>query len=104
MIEIIKLVHNDDSSGSTNVEAMVCSSIQSAEEIILEAVNKEFSAKWKSLKDAAFELGDDLTYCIWDKENKSFAWYDNGKGETYIIGDINTKEVDTTFQIIGNID
>jgi len=97
MVEIIKLAYHDDSDASTSVEIMVCSSIDAAKEILLKKINKDFEGNWASLKEAASELKDDLEYC--DMTGTSFTWLDNGKGETYHIGSVNVREVNTKFQV-----
>ena len=82
---------------------MPCASIMSAKEIILKEVNKGFEDDFKSLNEAATELSKDLVCCVWDEESKAFHWYDNGKGETYIVGRINERELNTNWQNIGEI-
>jgi len=103
MIQIIRLTYHDDNDGSTSVDIMPCASIMSAKEIILKEINKELEGNWKSLNEAATELVNDLTSCAWDEDNKTFHWYDNGKGETYIVGRINERELNTNWQNIGEI-
>lgn len=103
MIQIVRFSYHDDSDCSTSVEVMPCASIMSAKEVILNEINKGFEGDWKSLGDAAKELNHDLVICIWDEEENTFAWYDNGKGETYIIGRINERELNTKWQNIGEI-
>ena len=98
MIQIIRLTYHDDSDGSTSIDVMPCASIMSAKEIILIEINKGFEGDWKSLNEAATDLNDDLASCSWDEDNKAFSWYDNGKGETYIIGRINERELNTKWQ------
>jgi hypothetical protein len=53
------------------------------------------------LNEAATELSFDLDNCVWDEDNKSFSWYDNGKGETYIICEIEKGSFE--WQHIGEI-
>lgn len=103
MIQIIRLRYHDDSNGSTSIDVMVCASKDCAKEIILNEINKGFEESFQSLNGAATELNNDLTSCTWDAEDETFSWYDNGKGETYIIGDVNVNEVNTKFQIFGEI-
>ena len=100
MIQIIKVTYNDDSDGSMDMGVMVCSSVEKAEKIILNNLNAEFLATWKSLFAAANELNMELTNCIWDDDEKLFLWYDNGKGNTYKIVNIDENKVDTEFQDI----
>ena len=98
MIQISKITYHDDNEGSISMSTMVCSSINSAKGVILNELNKGFEGNWASLSDAATELSNDLMDCEWDEEKKTFHWGDNGKGETYIIVDINISEVNTKFQ------
>ena len=103
MIQIIRFTYNDDKDGSTSIAIMPCASIMSAKEIILKEVNKGFEDDFKSLNEAATELGKDLVCCVWDEESNTFHWYDNGKGETYIVSRINERELNTNWQNIGEI-
>lgn len=103
MIQIIRLTYHDDKDGSTSIAIMPCASIMSAKEIILKEVNKGFEDDFKSLNEAATELSKDLVCCVWDEESNTFHWYDNGKGETYIVGRINERELNTNWQNIGEI-
>lgn len=100
MIQIVRITFNDDKDASTSVDVMVCSSIDAAKEIILGEINKGFDGKWKSLPEAAKELNKDLTNCTWNEDEKDFMWFDNGKGENYMIGRINERAVNTKFQRI----
>ena len=103
MVQLTRITFNDDNYSSTDIDVMVCSSIPYAKEFILEGINKSFEGKWKSLEEAAKELGNDLSFCHWDENEKSFIWLDNGKGEKYIIANINIREVNTKYQHIGMI-
>jgi len=101
MAQIIRLTYNDDSDGSIDIDIMLCSSKDCAKEIILDEINKGFNKEWKSLDDAANELDKELYGCTF--EDDTFSWSDNGKGETYIIANLNLSEVNTEFQHIGEI-
>ena len=104
MIQIIKLTYNDDSYGTTDVEVMVCSSFDAAKEVILNVLNKDFEGSWKSLDEVAEELSEELTSASWDEEEKAFHWYEDGKGESYIIGRVNERKgVNVEFQNFGVI-
>ena len=103
MIQIIRLTYNDDNVGSTDVDVMVCSSKGCAKEIILNKMNENFNGKWTNLREAANELDNDIEGCFFSENENTFTWHDNGKGETYLIGSINIREVNTTFQNIGVI-
>lgn len=102
MIQIIRLTYNDDKDASTNIDVMACSSKDCAKEIILNEINDEFDGKWKSLKDAAAELNNDLEHGHWDEDN-TFSWFDNGKGETYIVGSVETHDLNRGFTHFGEI-
>lgn len=103
MIEIVKLTYHDDSNDSTSISVMACTSIEAAKEVILEAVNKGFEGDWKSLKDAADELNNELSGCSWNEESKVFYWYDNGKGETFFIGSVCITNLNREFNEFGEI-
>lgn len=103
MIQIIRFTYNDDNIGTTNADVMVCSSKDCAKEIILDVINKGFEGKWKNLREAATELNNGLGGCFFSEDENTFTWHDNGKGETYLIGRINEREVNTKFQSIGVI-
>ena len=103
MILIIRFTYNDDNVSSTDVDVMECSSKDCAKEIILNDINKGFDGKWKNLREAANELHNDIKSCFFSEDENTFTWHDNGKGETYLIGRINEREVNTKFQNIGVI-
>lgn len=103
MIQIVKITLLDDKDLSQRIEIMPCASIMTAKEVILNEVNKGFDGSWKSLDEAAKWLADNDFYCTWDEETKTFQWIDNGKGETYIITDINIRELNKEFKYIGTI-
>ena len=98
MILIIRFTYKDDNVGSTDVDAMICHSKDIAKEIILNDINKSFDGKWKNLREAANELDNDIESCFFSEDENTFTWHDNGKGETYLIGEVYTK-----FQNIGEI-
>ena len=85
MIQIIRLNYKDDKDASTSISVKMCSSIENAKQVILANVCVDFDGNWKSLTDAAKELANDLDSCNWGEDNNTFSWFDNGKGETYII-------------------
>ena len=99
MVQIIRFTYHDDKDASTSVEVMVCSSIEAAKEIILKEINEGFEGNWKSLKEAAKDLDSELNDCTWDEDGRCFTWMDNGKGESYNIGRVNVREVNTKFQM-----
>ena len=103
MIQIIKFSSNDDCVTSTDVSVMLCSSKDSAKEIILNEINKGFESNWKNLREASTELNNDIGGCFFSEDEDIFTWHDNGKGDTYLIGRINEREVNTKFQNIGVI-
>ena len=99
MVQIIRLTYHDDKDASTSVEVMVCSSLEAAEEIILKEMNEGFQCKWNNLKEVAKDLNSELDCCMWDEDGRCFTWMDNGKGESYNIGRVNVREVNTKFQM-----
>ena len=101
MIQIIRLTYHDDKDGSTSLAIKMCGSIDNAKEVILANVNTDFDGEWESLNEAATELSKDLVCCVWDKGSKTFHWYDDGKGETYIICEL--ERCETKWQNIGEI-
>ena len=101
MIQIFKFTNFDDTICTTHVDVMVCSSKDSAREIILNEINKDFEGNWKNLREAATELNNDLGGCFFDED--TFTWHDNGKSVTYLISRINEREVNTKFQNVGVI-
>lgn len=101
MIQIIRLTYKDDKDASTSISVKMCSSIENAKKVILTNVCIDFDGKWKTLADAAKELSNDLESCTWDEDNNTFSWFDNGKGETYIICELDRG--DTKWQNIGEI-
>ena len=101
MIQIIKITYHDDSNASKSIDIRVCTSVENAKEAILYRINKKFDGDWSTLKSAATELNDNLSDCSWDEDDKVFSWYDNGKGETYIIGEI--ERTSTLWQYFGEI-
>jgi Ni,Fe-hydrogenase III component G len=103
MIQIIRFTYNDDSFASIDVDVMVCSSKDCAKEIILNEINKGFNGKWKNLREAANELDNDIENCSFLEDENKFMWYDNGKGEAYLIGNLDVRELNTEFQNIGVI-
>lgn len=103
MTQIIKLTYNDDKDGSTSIEVMVCSSVDAAKEIIRAEICNGFDGVWNTLEEASQELSDELTCCVWDEDSKTFHWYDDGKGCTYIIGEVWIMNVNTKWQKFGNV-
>lgn len=103
MVLLVKFTYNDDNVGSTDVDVMVCSSKDCAKEIILNIINKDFDGKWKNLREASNELDNNIGGCFFSENEDTFTWHGNGKGETYLIGRINEREVNTKFQSIGVI-
>ena len=103
MIQIVKVTLIDDKDMSQRIEIMPCASIMTAKEVILNEINKGFNGSWKSLDEAAKWLDDYEFYCTWTEETKTFQWIDNGKGETYIIADINIRELNKEFKQIGTL-
>ncbi len=101
MVLIIKITKVDDSYDSKNIDVMVSSSMDAAKELVLKEINKEFDENWASLDKAAEILAEDLTDADWDEVARTFMWSDNGKGETFIIGKLNEREVNTKFQYFG---
>jgi hypothetical protein len=101
MIQIIRLTYHDDKDGSTSLAVKMCGSLENAKKVILTNVNTDFDGEWKSLNEAATELSNDLICCVWDENSKTFHWYDDGKGETYIICELERGE--TKWQNIGEI-
>jgi hypothetical protein len=101
MIQIVRFSYHDDSDCSTSLAIKICSSIDNAKKVILANVCVDFDGKWKTLKGAARELNRDLEHCYWDEEEKTFTWLDNGKGESYIICELDRCE--TKWQNIGEI-
>jgi len=101
MVQIIRVHQNDDKDASMNISVMVCSSINAAKEIILNIINMDFDGKWTNLTDAASELNNDLQACEWDE--KSFKWFDNGQSDTYTIGRVDVRKVNTQFQDFATI-
>jgi hypothetical protein len=100
MIQIIKIVFNDDKDASTGIEVMVCSSIDAAKEVILKELNETFDGHWTSLKEAALALNKELEHCVWFEKERELSWMDNGKGDEYTIARIDIREVNTKFQKI----
>lgn len=100
MIQIIKIVFNDDKDASTGIEVMVCSSILAAQGVILDELNKGFDGNWASLEEAALALNKELDHCTWFEKERELTWMDNGKGVEYTIARINIREVNTKFQKI----
>lgn len=103
MIQITAITLNDDKYASRDIDVMVCSSIDSAKEIILDGINKHFDGEWTSLEEAASDLNDELDGCGWIEREKKFYWNDNGNGEEYFINRVNEREVNTKYQHIGSI-
>ena len=101
MVQIVRIEQIDDMYASMYVSVMPCSSIEKAKETILGIVNMDFDGNWESLTDAASELNCDIEHCNWD--GNTFRWFDNGKGDTYIIANVNEKEMDGEFQNFGTI-
>lgn len=101
MVLVIKITKVDDSYDSKNIDVMVSSSMDAAKELVLKEINKEFDENWASLDKAAEILAEDLTDAGWDEAARTFMWSDNGKGETFIIGKLNEREVNTKFQYFG---
>jgi hypothetical protein len=101
MIQIIRLSYHDDKDTSTSVGIKICSSVDNAKKVILSNVCVDFDENWKSLKEAAKELRKCLWHCSWDEEEKTFTWLDNGKGETYIICELDRGNM--KWQNIGEI-
>lgn len=101
MIQIIRLIYHDDNDGSTSLAIKMCGSLENAKKVILANVNTDFDGEWESLNEAATELSKDLVCCVWDKDSKTFHWYDDGEGETYIICELERGE--TKWQNIGEI-
>lgn len=103
MIVLVKVTFIDDSDASKAIEIMPCSSINGAKEVLLEHLNKEFEAKWKTLEEAESDLSgfSDLEDCGMSEDGLEFHWWDNGKGETFFISRINEREVNTKFQRVG---
>lgn len=100
MIQVIKIVFNDDKDASTGIEVMVCSSILAAQGVILDELNKGFDGNWASLEEAALALNKELDHCTWFEKERELTWMDNGKGVEYTIARINIREVNTKFQKI----
>ena len=63
MIQITAITLNDDEYASRDIDVMVCSSINSAKEIILNGINKHFDGEWESLEAAANDLKEELDGC-----------------------------------------
>jgi hypothetical protein len=107
MIQLIKIEYRDDKDASKSIEVMVCSSISAAKEVNklclsdFEEDGETFGKK--SLDEIASILDNEIEECSWNEENKTFSWFDNGKGETYIIARVNMREVNNKFQRIGEI-
>ena len=91
MLQIIKITLNDDSVASMNMEVMFCNTLEGCKKMILKELNNDFEEDWQSLNEAIVDLENAMTYCSYD--NDIFVWEDNGKGRSYIIGniDINSK-------------
>ena len=102
MIQLVAITYNDDTYASKDIDVMVCSSIDTAKETILNNINKKFDGEWDSLESAANELTMDLENAIWIENEKKFAWHDNGKGEEYMIAEIEIMGNDN-FQHVGTI-
>ena len=103
MVLLVKFAYVDDSDSTIFTDVMICSSKDCAKEIILDIINKDFNGKWKNLREASNELDNDIEGCFFSENENTFTWHDNGKGETYLIGDVNVREVNTKFQNIGVI-
>ena len=86
MLQIIKFTLNDDSVASKSIEVMFCNTLQECKKMILKELNNDFEEDWQSLNDAIVDLENDMAYCSCD--NATFVWEDNGKGCSYIIGNI----------------
>ena len=89
MVLLVKVTYNDDSDGSTNLDVMVCENAIRAEIRLEKIIQNEFDLNDKSLREIAEELNEEFVHCSWDNESKTFSWYDNGKGETFVIADVN---------------
>ena len=101
MIQIVRLTYNDDKDASVVLDIKICSSIDNAKKSILFNLCVDFDGEWNSLESAAKELCDDLSECSWDEDSKVFHWMDNGKGERYIICEIEKGSLE--WQHIGEI-
>ncbi len=99
MLQIIKITLNDDSVASKSIKAMFCNTLQDCKKMILKDLNNDFEEDWQSLNEANVDLENDMTYCSYDKD--TFVWEDNGKGCSYIIGniDINSKNEFQHFKV-----
>ena len=100
MLQIIKITLNDDSVASKNIEVMFCDTLQDCKKMILKDLNNNFEEHWQSLNEAMADLENDMAYC--SCVNATFVWQDNGKGCSYIIGnvDINNKNVFSAFNAL----
>jgi len=86
MLQIIKITLNDNSIVSKNIEVMFCDTLQGCKKMILKDLNNDFEEDWQSLNEAMADLENDMTHC--SSDNNTFVWEDNGKGCSYIIGNI----------------
>ena len=99
MVQIIKTTHIDDKDASKTIEIMVCSSKNTAREIVLNEINKGFNGNYQSFVEAVEDLKDELFHVSFG--TNEFIWNDNGKGEEYHIVKINTTDgIDTKFQMV----
>ena len=96
MLQIIKITLNDDSFASKSIEVMFCNTLQECEKMILKELNNDFEKDWQSLNDAIADLENDVDYCSYDET--TFVWEDNGKGCSYIIGNIDIFSRKNEFQ------
>ena len=68
--------------------------------------DKRLNAKSQiSIISAGIKKGSEVTFeCDGDEEEKAFHWYEDGKGESYIIGKVNERKgVNVEFQNFGVI-
>ena len=89
---IIKRTLIDDSDASVRTDAKLCNSIEEANAAVLAELNEEWETKCSSFA----ELADTLMDSDIDAGTKesgelidlAFYWYDNGKGEEFLISEV----------------
>ena len=89
---IIKRSYIDDSDATIITDAKLCNSIDESKAAVLAEQNEEWETQCKSFDELAQTLlesgidagskesGDDTEF--------DFFWYDNGKGEEFLIMDV----------------